>query len=144
MDPLSITVSAIALVGAVEALGKSLRALGKLTTANGELLALLNEIEALKGLLLEIGWAVRDAQGANGLPQSQLSSILELLSHTKSTLLELDQLVHYRLIQPQRHGREVKVARVSWLKERAVVKELQDRLQSDVLNLSVATGMINL
>lgn len=142
MDPLSITVSVITLAGAASAVVKSLGKLSGLRDAGDELCTLINEVSDLRLVLLEVDFVIREKQDKEVMPQAPISSLQAALDTARGKLLELDQLVHYRLIRPQTTAKNFKPARVAWLKEKSRLKALQRSIRSSKIDLTALLGVI--
>ena len=117
-DPLSITASIIAVVGAAEGVTKTLAKFKSIRNAPDELLALINEVSDLKLVFSDIQnhIVIQRAQ----IPQTKEQNISTLVKRAKDKLLELDQLIQYRLVKPE--SDQIKVSRREWLRARAVIE----------------------
>lgn len=142
-DPLSVTASAIAVIGAAVNVAQTIQTLIKtLRKAPDELLALSNEVSDLRLVLYEIDLA---AQGQD-VAYNSASAILQILHRGQAKLDELDQFVK-RFIRP--HLRTVtKVDRVRWVKEKNNAQAIQSELRAIRMDLATIlaakTSYVNL
>ena len=139
MDPLSITVSAITIAATANSIANDLRGLRHL---NDDVSSLIDDVSDLRLVLLEVDFFVRENLD-RARPSGQFSSALQnILTSARSKVLELDKLIHFRLLRPQTPGSNIKVSRVAWLKEKARVKALQKGIKTSKLDLTVLLGVI--
>lgn len=87
MDPLSITVSAITLIGAVSA---SIKALQQLTNGPEELSALLDDIVTLRMVLVELEVLMGDKKSR----VTQNLGLPELVLAAQTTLAEIGEILN--------------------------------------------------
>ena len=138
-DPLSITASIIAVVGAAEGVTKTLAKIKSIRNAPDELLALINEVSDLKLIISDIQnhIVIQRAQ----IPQTELQNISTLIKRAKDKLLELDQLIQYRLVKPE--SDQIKVSRREWLRAKAVIERFRQDLRDIRLNIITQMAVIN-
>ena len=138
-DPLSITASIIAVVGAAEGVTKTLAKIKSIRNAPDELLALMNEVSDLKLVISDIQnhIVIQRAQ----TPQTELQNISTLVKRAKDKLLELDQLIQYRLVKPE--SDQIKVSRREWLRAKAVIERFRQNLRDIRLNIITQMAVIN-
>ena len=139
MDPLSVTASVLAIVGAAQQTVKGIAKLRAFQQAPAELSALLNEVADLQAVLTHIATLGEqlDHQGSRG-------PVIALQSHiirAKDQLLLLDQLIHYHLVRHTNAG-EIRVARLAWARDQTKVHAMQSDLRSTRLNLSIILGAV--
>ena len=134
-DPLSIVASAIALGGAVGAAKKTLDKAKTLFKANDELLALINEVTNIQMIVSGISDQVQQRQDRNSLSQHAITTLRSLLDQIKTEVLELDKLIHYRLINEHKQNGEVKVEKITWAREQTNISLHRDRLRGLRLDL---------
>ena len=116
-DPLSITASVITVLGAAEGISKTLAKIKSTRHAPNELLALINEVSDLKIILREVErYIIRDPNRPSP-PLEQLQTMSTLIERAKESLLELDQLIQYRLLKASSRSTELKVSRREWVAE---------------------------
>ncbi|CAI6330864.1 unnamed protein product [Periconia digitata] len=141
MDPLSITASILAIVGASEQAVKGLAKLRALKDAPAELSALINEVSDLRAVLAQICFlGVQLEQASNNGPVIALRSLLD---RANGQILELDQCIQHDISKPEatNPGR-IKVSRVSWTLHQKRVSSLRQDLRTTRLNLGTALGVI--
>ena len=141
-DPLSITASIIAVVGAAEGIGKTFAKIRNVRHAPGEVLALMNEVSDLKIILENVErYFVRNA--SRGLHIEQLQTLSALVDRAKEYMLELDQLIHYRLLKAHSTTAEFKVSRYEWAAAKHMVERFRQSLRDVRLNLVTQMIVIN-
>lgn len=133
-DPLSVTASIIAVVGAAQAVTKGLR----------HLKAAKDAPEGLQDLVLDVAQL---EMVLNCVKSSVLSSdsppieVATLLGEAGSKLLELRSLIEYTLTKA---GVSDKVDRWQWLRKGNEVERLRNQLGTIRLNLVALTSSVNL
>ena len=131
-DPLSITASIIAVIGAAEGVGKALAKIKDIRNAPEDVLALINEVSDLRVILGDVEKSTR-AAGTTPLPHEQLAHMSTLIDRAKDRLLEIDQLIHYQLVKPDTS--DIKVSRREWAIARPTIKRFRESLRDVRLNL---------
>ena len=140
-DPLSITASVIAVVGAAEGVGKTLNKIRNFRDAPKELLALINDISDLRIVLGDLESHL--TQNAPSIQEEQSEHISTLLNRAKEQLLQLDELVHYRLTRSDSTPQQVKISRQEWAKATSTIKKYRKRLQNTRLNIVAHMLIVN-
>ena len=126
MDPLSITVSAITLLGTGGTIAKGLHRIRSLRTAPDTLLQLHNEVSDLHLLLHAIDGLYR--QNRDPDIGSQQEIVCTVLKRAKDTVLELEKVIAYVLTKETDSGTELD--RVAWLLAFKKVKKLQNDMRN--------------
>ena len=141
-DPLSLSASIIALRGAAEGVSKTLAKLHELRNAPNELLALNNEISDLRIVLNDLERHFR--RNAN-MPYAMepLQPMSVLLQRGKDRLLQLDQLIQYKLLKPSSTPERVKVSWRGWIKAKRAVERHRQTLHDTRLNILTQMGVLN-
>ena len=117
MDPLSLTASIIAVLGAIGSISNGLQKLSSLHHAPMTLLALNNEISDLQLIIRMTHDLLQDQENIANADSINPSEYLRpLLVRAKDKLLELDMLIHYRLTASGRNG-EVELNGLTWTRE---------------------------
>ncbi|KEY68529.1 hypothetical protein S7711_08804 [Stachybotrys chartarum IBT 7711] len=134
MDPLSITASVIAIVGAGD---KCLTKLRTLHHAPSEILCLMNEIGDLNIVLTQIITLYQQARNTG--TESSLAGLRSLFKRAENQVLELDAIVQNGLAKygALRNG-------IGWVRYKNQVTELQQSMRSTRLNLTTALGTATL
>ena len=132
-DPLSLTVSIIAVIGAVEVLGKTLKKISSIRNTLNELLALVNEISDFRIILSNI--ENHNVKNTEDVPQEQLQHMSILLNRAKDRLLQLDELVQHRLIKPNLTSTRIKVSQLNWSRASGTIEEFRKSLKDVRMNL---------
>ena len=95
-DPLSITASVIAILGAADSVGKVLSKIRLLNASSDELLALINEVSDFKVVLYDVGRNFRDPSMTNHpVTADQHAHLVDLIDRGKGILLQLEQMIEY-------------------------------------------------
>jgi Fungal N-terminal domain of STAND proteins len=141
-DPLSVTASVIAVLGAAVNAAQTIQNLIRtLRQAPDELLALSNEVSDFRLVLHEIDLS---AQGQD-VAYNSTSAILRILSRAEAKLDELDRFVK-GFVRPHL-STVTKVDRVRWMKEKNNAQAIQSELRAmrmDLATLLVAkTSYVN-
>ena len=138
-DPLSVTASIIAVLGAAEGVSKTLAKIRNLRHAPEELLALINEVSDLRIILGDVQNYVRDNAGFPAL-QDTLQHLSVLLNRGKEKLLQLDELVQYRLTKPESVTDQIKVSRREWARAKTTIDTFRQDLRD--IRLNIITQMV--
>ena len=133
-DPLSLTASIIAVVGAADGVTKGLRRLKAAEDAPKGLQDLLDDVEQLEMILNYVKSTVL----GSGSPPIELTT---LTREVGSKLLELQSLIEYTLTKA---GASDKVDRWQWLRKGDEVERLRNQLGTIRLNLLALTCSANL
>ena len=141
-DPLSITASIIAVIGAAEGIGKTFAKIRNVRHAPSEVLALMNEVSDLKVILGDVErYFVRDTRRT--LHSEQLQTMSTLVNSAKEYILKLDQLIHYRLLKADSTQTEFKVSRHEWAAAKHMIERFRQGLRDVRLNLVTQMVVIN-
>ena len=144
MDPLSITASCIAVTGAGGAAVRGLKKLRDLTKLPDALLSVVNEIADLKLVVQDIRSSFRLHQDSSNISQASVAVIDQLLDRAQTTLLELDQVINYRLLLvPSKKG-ETTFSRTAWILEEQRVLRLQSSLRATRMDLAARFAALSL
>ena len=139
-DPLSITASVIAVLGAAEGVSKTLARIKSLRHAPTEVLALINEVSDLRIILGEVErYVIRDVSS----PVEQLQTMSTLVERAMDSLLELDQLIQYRLLKATSRSTEPKISRREWAAAKPVIERYRQGLRDIRLNILNQLVVIN-
>ena len=145
-DPLSVTASVIAVVGAIEGVSKTLAKVRTLRNAPSELLALINEASDLRIVLGDVErYITRDGNQSQAF-RDQLQNISHLVTRAKDCLLELDKLIHYRFLKPgtdELKTKEIKVSRREWAQAKTTTERFRQSLRDIRLNLATEIIVLN-
>ena len=89
-DPLSITASIIAVVGAAEGVTKTLAKIKSIRNTPNELLALINEVSDIKVILSDVqNYIIQNTQRSQVF-EDELRNMLTLINRAKDKILEFD------------------------------------------------------
>ncbi|KAL8674119.1 MAG: hypothetical protein Q9168_001456 [Polycauliona sp. 1 TL-2023] len=128
MDPLSISASVVALLGAADGVSRGLRKLLRLRGVPDLILALNNEVSDLQLLLNEVGILVKEARSLHSLPR--------ILERIQAKLNTLDVVLRrFSNTGPKWP------ARVLWLKEEPNVQRMRNELGTLKQDLTTALGL---
>ena len=144
MDPLSVTASCIAVVGAGGAAVKGLKKLRNLKKLPDALLSIINEIADITLVVQDIRSSFRLHQDLSNISQASTDVIDQLLDRAQTTLLELDQIINIRLLEaPGRNG-EPSFSRTAWIFEEQRILRLQSSLRATRLDLAARFAALSL
>ena len=137
MDPLSLTVSIIALLGVGGSAAKGLRQTVSLRDAPDELQQLNNDVS---GVCMMIS-AIKDCC-RYPMVNVESSYVSTTLQRAMDLALELDTFVAYELTKVVANGD--KVDRIAWVRAGTKVGKLKDRLRDIKVDLGFAVHILNL
>ena len=145
MDPLSITASILAIVGAGGTIGKILKKTLAARRLPEILLQLNNEVTDLQYVVQDVDDVLRlhartieEDQGL--LPSS--ASLTSALEHAKQSLLALESLIAYNLTTVDSRDGTIKINRISWLRVESKMKDLIENIRTDRIRLSSALSLL--
>lgn len=138
MDPLSISASVVALLGAADGVSRGLRKLLKLRGVPDLILALNNEVSDLQLLLNEVGSLVKTNEGVGlHFPKpAGVHSLPRILERIQAKLSNLDVVLR----RFSANGPNLS-AKVLWLKEEPNVLRIRNELGSLKQDLTTALGL---
>ena len=142
-DPLSITASIIAVVGAAEGVGKTINKIRNFREAPYELFSLINEISDFRIVLGDIEGNLIQNTSYIQLQAEQSEHMSALLDRAKEQLLQLDELVQYQLVRPDSTSQQVKVSRQTWARATNTVKTYRKSIRNTRLNIIAYMTVIN-
>ena len=144
MDPLSITASCIAIAGAGGAAVKGLKKIRDLSKVPDVLLSIMNEVADLTLVIQDIRSSFQLHQNSSNISRASISVINQLLDRVQATLLELDQVINYRLLLPPKRNGEIAFSRSSWVLEETRVRRLQSSLRTTRIDLVTRFAALSL
>lgn len=143
MDPLSITVATLALIGAANQVAVGLNKLASLKGAPAAILALNNEVSDLRLVLQETEPLLLKHKQADGLGQPNFppkmidATFLRSMDRAKEKLLDLESVIQNRLMT-----RMGAIDKLGWLREQDKVRKAQADLRTVRLNITAALGVV--
>lgn len=140
MDPLSITASTIAVVSLVAKVIQGLKGTKILHNAPADFAALVNEVSDLQAVMNEFNSCLLDQSG--DFDQSRIEDMHKILQNSKDALLELNVLIHYRLLGSNNEDGGNKVSRLAWLRNKDNISSLRTKLQNERSNLTFCLASI--
>lgn len=147
MDPLSITVSIIAIIGAIETTGKGIASLRKIRDGPKELARLLREIDELHDVLLQInsvldGLQLEPANQEGTHRGRTIEWIREQVGKADETMIELDRLG--QACSKTSNSGQVECSRRRWQQNRKKATTLLSDVQSIRGKLLSSLAILNL
>ena len=142
-DPLSITASVIAVVGAAEGVTKAIAKVKGFYNASNEAMALINEISDLRIVLYSVQSYVSQNARRSQSPLEQLDHMSILLNRAKDRLLHLDQLVQYQLVKPRSTNERIQASRREWARAKGMIKSFRRSLRDIRLNIVAQMLVLN-
>ena len=140
MDPLSISVGILTILGASGKIYIGLEKLRCLKEAPAAFLALNNEIADVEFVVQDVHGLTRGYQDIVGRPITQ--SVCRALENLKGTLLQLEQIMAYKLTNVDSRTNEVKLRKGAWMQSRRQLEELRRKLWNDRENSGVASTVL--
>ena len=146
MDPLSITASCIAVAGAGGAAVKGIKKLRDLKKIPDALLSTINEVTDLTLVVQDIrsSFQFQLYQDSSSFSEASISLIYQLLNRAQTTLLELDQVINYRLLSSPSGNGQVTFNRLAWISEESHVRRLQASLRTTRLDIAARFAALGL
>ena len=144
MDPLSITASCVAVIGAGGAAIKGLKKLRDITKIPDTLLTIINEVADLTLVVQNIRLSFQSRRNSINLSQGSIAVITQILDRAQARLQELDEVINYRLLQTPKPTGEIAFSRSAWILEAHKVQRLQASLRSTRLDLATSFAALSL
>ena len=139
MDPLSLTASIIAIVGAGSKLAQTVKKIASLRGAPAVLLALNNEIADLQLALLAI---IDVYEGGHTVQESTAASLSSTLLQVRTSIEQLVGLVA-RVQKPSNGATDgLKLNRVAWLREQSRLNGVNNDMRDCRRKLISLTGLL--
>lgn len=139
MDPLSLTASIIAIVGAGSTLAQTVKKIASLRGAPAVLLALNNEIADLQLALLAI---IDVYEGGHTVQESTAASLSSTLLQVRTSIEQLVGLVA-RVQKPSNGANDgLKLNRVAWLREQSRLNRVNNDMRDCRRKLISLTGLL--
>ncbi|RMZ13503.1 hypothetical protein D0860_02484 [Hortaea werneckii] len=143
MDPLSITASCIAILGASTATGKALNKLIALRKAPEDLQQLFNEREASRALLVVIQSALHKIKGT-AVYRDNREALEQLLIRFRDEIGSLDELLEYQLTQPEANSNGLpEIRKLQWLKAGQKIRDIKQKIRDTRSGLKSAFDALN-
>lgn len=140
MDPLSITASSLAVLGALTAGGKGIQKLASLRHAGDDFEDLRHEAENLRGLLTLFREALLVIHGSTAyVDHGELLSTLLETAH--KVVVDLESFVAFHLTKA---NEDTTLSKRRWLKASSQVEKLRQRIRDARSNLIFAVGVLSL
>ena len=137
MDPLSLTASLIAIVGATGRISKTIQKIVSIRGAPDVVSALSNEISDLRLVLQAVETLL---QRGSTFPSPFYSSLRASLDRARAQMLELETIVEYQIMTTAGANNEPKVNRIVWTRRRGQIQRIQDELRLARLDISTVLG----
>lgn len=136
MDPLSITASILTILGAGGQVAKGIAKIRALKYAPDILLALNNEIADIQYLVQDVNHVARQHEEVHETKFS--ASVCRALEKVRETLLATEQLIAYELTTIDSVNGLVKLDWKRWLRLEDNIRQLQERMRNNKVDLSTA------
>jgi hypothetical protein len=136
MDPLSITASILTILGAGGQVAKGIAKIRALKYAPDILLALNNEIANIQYLVQDVNHVARQHEEVHETKFS--ASVCRALEKVRETLLATEQLIAYELTTIDSVNGLVKLDWKRWLRLEDNIRQLQERMRNNKVDLSTA------
>ena len=139
MDPLSITASVIAILGAAREVTKGLAKVQALQHAPAELSGLINEVSDLRAVISQVSIFSNQLEEENF--RGPVVALKGHLSRAMVQLRTLDNLINTKLFKFRADG-TTRMSRRAWIRLRADVELMQRELRSIRGNIGTALGVV--
>ena len=137
MDPLSITVSSIALAKVVI---KGAKTLQELLGAREDIQSLVDEVTQLNRVFEDAQVLLGERKKHLQLPQNMIDAGVSILSQAQNRLEKLRKLLGGCIKQASESGKKLKPVYIAWLRSRKEIKKVQQDLMDARLGLSTFWG----
>ena len=144
MDPLSVSVSILTMLGTGASLGKAVRKIAGLRGTPDAFLALNNEISDFHLVVSNTDYLIRRYQSTRNVTTRHTDFAVTfgpLLERGKEKLLELECLIEYTLTTRGSNG-EVFLNKVTWLRKADQVSRIREDLRSIRASLTMHLGLL--
>ena len=138
-DPLSITASILAILGAGGEVGKGLKKLQALKRAPDILLDLNNEVADLHHIVQTANEILQQHTSING---SSSDRVCQSLERIKQTLSSYEKVISYDLTIIEGVGNHSRLDKSMWLQIEPKVKRLKSQVQTDKADLCLAWSLL--
>ena len=142
-DPLSISASMIALLGAAEAVTKIIGKIRHIHNGPTQVLALLNEVADLTVVLKNVQSFVRSQTTQSYIPQDQLQQLASLVEKAKNEVHQLEEVIQRTLIKPNTNTKSIRIFRLEWLKAKPRIVEFKQNLRDIRLKITAHVTLAN-
>ena len=126
MDPLSVTAGAIAVA---QALTSGLKTFKTFHDTGADIDSLVDNISEVKLVIVDVEKAIFDRERCEPISLARTELINRLIASAKLKLDTLNAIVNRKLISPSMTVGETRIARLSWLRQKANIKRQQDSLR---------------
>ena len=140
-DGLSLVASIIAVIGAAEGVMRTFSRIKSIGHAPDELLALMNEVSDLQIILDDVQSYIRNSQRPQ-MSQKHLQHLSLFIDRAKVKLLELDELIYYRVLKPEGSLKNIKLSKKEWLKAVETIDRFRKALRD--IRLNIVTHMMTI
>ena len=141
MDPISITASIIAVLGAGGTVAKGLNRIRRLNNAPEILLQLNNEVVDIHLVIRSVDELAQQWSQQPSTSERQRELVHAALSRTKDTVLELERLIAYILTKETDTG--AKVDRLAWIMNMERIREMKNKIRAARDNLNSIWAMLS-
>jgi hypothetical protein len=141
MDPLSITASIIAILGAGEAIAQGIRKLVVLRDAPSGILQLNNELSDLRLVIVVVQDVHEQHYEFLGTRSPHSAVLYSALKNTQVAVQDLDALIQYGLPKATIHRG---IDWIAWMREGSKIQKMNARLRSARMDITAATSILSL
>ena len=134
MDPFSITVGILGILGASKQLITTLKKIHSLKGAPEELRALNSEVSAISFVVEQLNGLCRHRDESFSMPLE--ANLRDPLTHINEKLLELEKLVAFKLTKLGSTATKIQVDRSRWLRYKPKVQEIREELKGITIYIS--------
>ena len=134
-EAVSLAASIVALVGAVDAVGRTFSKARLLYRAPDELLALNNEIVDLTVVIKNIESHLQATDVT--MPRESIEHLSTLIERAKDRILQLDQLIQTRFFKSGSFDGDYRVFRLRWARSRDTVENYRRALRDAKQNIVI-------
>ena len=140
-EALSLAASIIAVLGAAEGVAEGILKIYSLRSAPDKLLALNNEISDLQILIYDVQ---RYTRSTTQVPQEQVQGLATSIDRAKEKLLQLDELIQFKILKPRILHDKLNISKREWLKAVKVIDRSRQSSRDIRSNITTRFSLINL
>ena len=141
-EALSLAASVIAVLGASEGVAKTILKIQSIRNAPDEILVLNNEISDLQIIIHNIQGYIQDTSESQ-IPREHVQELATLVNRAREKLLQLNEVVHFKILKPQTLSSKPKFSSTQWLKAMKGINRSRQSLRDIRSNITTRFLLIN-
>ena len=142
MDPLSLTASIVAVLGAGGVVAKGIRKLICLRDIPNSFLRLNDELSDLQTVIASVQDLYMQNNQTLKAERPYRAILYNALKEASVVVLDLEILIEYALTKVTVHG--TRVSRKIWIREESKIQRMKDRVRNARMDITTATSILSL